>query len=258
MNSSYIKTGKCIWCGRQEPEVTFHTAPHIVPRSLGGKEIGFDVCDDCNHAFGSSPKAGMPSIDLAFKEIFNAFKIFGGELNTNTHKKYPSVFFNYWHSKHIIKINRNFDSTKITKQFKRGLYEVFLQKYHYVTGNGNHPMFQSIRDFARYGIGDLHVFYAFNNILLSPKDKSFLKILMNDKIIEEMMESGIYFFWMTGHIFFLEILPLAFKTKGSAYLQNKADTILFPALGDEQIIELTDVMQTDFLMQRFNNKLMDY
>jgi len=221
---------------------------------LGGSEIGYDVCDECNHAFGSAPKVGMPSIDLAFKEIFDAFKTFGGKLSINTHNNYHSVFFNYWHSKHLIKIKRNFDSTKITKQFKRGLYEVFLQKYHYVTGNGNHPMFQSVRDFARYGIGNLHVFYAFNNILFRPKEEYFLEVLMNDKIIEDMMESGVYFFWMAGHVFFLEIFPLAFRTKGLAYLRKEANTILIPALGDEQIIELTDVMQTDFFMQRFHAK----
>lgn len=45
----YIKTGKCIWCGKEEPEATFYTEPHILPHSLGGLEIGFDICDECNH-----------------------------------------------------------------------------------------------------------------------------------------------------------------------------------------------------------------
>ena len=64
----YVNTGKCIWCGRAEPEVTFLTEPHVLPRRLGGKEIGFDVCDECNHYFGTAQK-GRPAIDVAFKEI---------------------------------------------------------------------------------------------------------------------------------------------------------------------------------------------
>lgn len=31
----YVKTGKCIWCGKEMPEVRFTDAPHIVPHNLG-------------------------------------------------------------------------------------------------------------------------------------------------------------------------------------------------------------------------------
>ena len=51
----YKETAKCIWCGQMEPKVSFATAPHILPRRLGGTEIGFDVCDECNHYFGTAP-----------------------------------------------------------------------------------------------------------------------------------------------------------------------------------------------------------
>ncbi len=51
----YINTGKCIWCGRTESDgATFYDKPHIVPHGLGGQEIGVDVCDDCNHYFGTA------------------------------------------------------------------------------------------------------------------------------------------------------------------------------------------------------------
>ena len=50
--TKYKKTGKCIWCGKEEPEVSFNTVPHILPRALGGPEVGFDVCDECNHYLG--------------------------------------------------------------------------------------------------------------------------------------------------------------------------------------------------------------
>ena len=111
----YINTGKCVWCGRTEADgATFYDKPHIVPHGLGGQEIGVDVCDDCNHYFGTAPRAGMPPIDLAFKEIFNAFMTFGHNLDENTYKHFRSVFFEYRHSKHAIRIKSNFNSHNIT------------------------------------------------------------------------------------------------------------------------------------------------
>lgn len=249
----YIKTGKCIWCGKQEPEVFFDAAPHIVPHNLGSADIGFDVCNDCNHYFGKATR-GVPSCDLAFKEIFNAFWVFGNHLDENTYKRFSSVFFSYFHSKHTIRIKRNFDSRAITRQFKRSLYEVFLQKYHQVTGNGNHPMFEMVRQFARYNIGFPHVFYVFNNIILCPAEEQRLEIPMNDNVIDEMMESGLYCFWMGSQLFYIEVLPMAFEANGYNYLRKQAQTVLIPAHGNERIFEFTDVMQLDFFMQRFNSK----
>lgn len=87
----YIKTGKCIWCGKEEPEATFYTEPHILPHSLGGLEIGFDICDECNHYFGTATK-GKPSIDLVYKEIMNAYRVFGNNLNRESYKNLIQYF----------------------------------------------------------------------------------------------------------------------------------------------------------------------
>lgn len=251
MSKVYTCTGKCIWCGKSFPDVNFETEAHIIPRSLGGVEIGFDVCDDCNHEFGTAKKA-VPSIDLCFKEIFNAFKIFSTSLNENTYKKISSVFFTYRHKDRLIRINKNFNLQIVTKQFKRGLYEMFLQKYHYETQNGNHPMFDMVRNYARYGLGTPHVYYAYNNILLMKAEKDQLELLFSDKILDDMMNSGIYFFWLLGHFFYLEVLPTAFNKNGANFLRQEAEKVLIPARGDEVIFEFDDVMQLDFLMQRFN------
>ena len=75
MKKEYINTGKCIWCGKEKPDVSFHTAPHIVPKCLGGAEIETDVCDECNHAFGTAVQ-GSPSIDAMFREVFEAYRFF--------------------------------------------------------------------------------------------------------------------------------------------------------------------------------------
>lgn len=67
MSNSHINTGKCIWCGRTTEEARFTSDAHILPHSLGGSEIGTDVCDDCNHYFGTATR-GVPNVNLAFKE----------------------------------------------------------------------------------------------------------------------------------------------------------------------------------------------
>ena len=248
----YIKTGQCIWCGKKEPDVSFYTEPHILPRSLGGIEIGYDICDDCNHYFGTATQ-GKPNIDLVYKEIFNAFRVFGNNLNSKSYEKLKSIFFTYKHSENKIRIKNNFKSSVITRQFKRSLYNVFLQKYHTYTGNGNHPMFDMVRKFARFDIGNPKVYYAFNNVLLVPSDIESPRIIMSEKLIEEMMMSGIYPFWCIGHWFYLEVFPTAFQINGTKYLKTQAQHILLPAKGNEMICEMKDIMDIDFLMERFNS-----
>ncbi len=65
MKRTFVNTGKCIWCGRSVPEVTFYSEPHILPHSLGGDEIGVDVSDDCNHYFGKATR-GIPIVNLRY------------------------------------------------------------------------------------------------------------------------------------------------------------------------------------------------
>lgn len=254
MQREYTHTGKCIWCGREKPEATFNTRPHVFPHSLGSEEIGFDVCDDCNHYFGKAPKAGVPSIDMSFKEIFGSYRFFLSHLDENSYKKFRSAFFTYHHSIRTIRIKSSFNEFTITRQFKRSLYEMFLQKYHIKTQNANHPMFDAVRRYARYDIGNLRVFYAFNNIVLVEKDTEHPHLSMSDKVISDMMESGVYSFWMFGQLFYLEVFSVAFNAKGQSFLQAEAQKVLLPAVGNERILELQNIMQADFFLQRFNNE----
>ncbi|MCK9157022.1 MAG: HNH endonuclease [Paludibacteraceae bacterium] len=250
----YKKTGKCIWCGKTEPEVSFKTAPHILPRKLGGCEIGLDVCDDCNHFFGTAEK-NKPNIDLVFKEIFGSFRFFSDNLNEHSYEKYSSVYFNYLHSKQCIKIKSLFCSSIITRQFKRALYNVFFQKYHFVTGNANNPMFDMVRDFARYNIGSPLVFYSFNNLKLTPGQEEMNNphLPITNEIIDDMMKYGVFAFFFMGEIFYLEIFPDVFQIKGMDFLQKQAQRFLVSVKGNERIFEFTDVMQLDFFMMRFRD-----
>lgn len=67
-----------------------------------------------------------PNVDLVFKEIFQATRFVSGELNSESWRKFHSVFFKYEHKQQTFVIKRNFNERIITRQFKRALYEVFL------------------------------------------------------------------------------------------------------------------------------------
>lgn len=255
--TKYKKTGKCIWCGKEEPNVSFNTAPHILPHALGGQEVGFDVCDKCNHDFGTAPKGkyGVPSVDHAFKEIFGAIRFFTGNLNSESYKHFKSQVFSYYHKARKVKINNRFNSKAYTRQFKRGLYEVFLQKYHQVTCDANNPKFDVVRDFALKDLGNPHVYYAFNNVILAP-DKEYMdhpSLIMSEKIINDMNTFGYFHFWIMGHSFYLKVFPTLTNVYGHIYLQNEANTFLINSKGNESIYEFDDISQIDFFMQRFNS-----
>lgn len=81
---------------------------------------------------------------------------------------------------------------------------VFLQKYHKVTGKGNNQIFDCVRQYARYNYGDLRVYYAFNDIILTEKEQDRPHLGMSDKLIDDMREYGVYHFWLLGHSFYLE------------------------------------------------------
>lgn len=194
---NYISTGKCIWCGRTIADgASFHNIPHVFPHALGGEDTCTDVCDECNHYFGTTKVHGVPSIDLTFKEIFNAYRFFFQNLNENSYKKLRSTFFSYHHSTHSIKIRQNFRNDVLCRQLKRGLYECFLQKYHQVTGDGNNLIFDSVRQYARYNYGELRVYYAFNDIILAEKEQDRPHLGMSDILLDAMREYGVYHFWL--------------------------------------------------------------
>lgn len=132
----YVHTGECIWCKRKKPYVTFFTAPHIVPKSLGGTEIGFDICDDCNKYFGKCTSENKAiSIDLAFKEVFNACI---NSLGDGAEKlmPYSSALFHYNRAEDKIKLNAHSHSLILlnnsnvlsTKYFYKNTIKLSLMK----------------------------------------------------------------------------------------------------------------------------------
>lgn len=252
-SKQYIHTGECIWCKRSHPNVTFYTAPHIVPQSLGANEIGIDVCDDCNHFFGSASKT-TPNTNLVFKEVFNASKSSLGE-RPKSKVKYSSAYFHYDLTTGQIKLKKTFSVSVFTKQFKRALYEAFLQKYHNTYPNENLDKFEAVRKFARYGIGDLHVYYIHNKIIFHSTDSiEDVTLHMSDALKQEIQETGYYTFFFAGQILFLEVLPLTATVGGYKALWKVVEPLMLKIDGSEHLYELIDIRHFDMFYNRLSQK----
>lgn len=251
-DNKYINKGFCIWCQKSRPEVSFNNEPHIIPHALDCDDIGLDICDSCNHYFGTAAK-GECNTNLVLFEVFKTFGLFTSNRDENSWKYYRSAYFKYEHKKNLITLKQPFRLQSLTKQFKRSLYEVFLQKYHKETGCGLDKEMDDVRNFARYGIGNLSVHYAVNKIFLGAQDKTVFSLGK----LEEVKNYGYYTFWFMSQIFFLEIIPGRAMLMKDIFLNEYAQRYIINIDGDQGIIELKDIRQLDFFMQRWSKKNID-
>lgn len=252
MKTPYSKTGKCIWCGRTSPEATFDTAPHIIPKAVGGKEIGFDVCDECNHFFGSHQN-DFYSTNVVLKEMYLASSAFHVK-GVAKKRRFSSAFFHFNVDTLQVKEKRHINMRILTNSFKRALYEMFLQKYHSQFLDGNSIKFNYVRNYARYDIGNLKVYYVFNHIVLREMTPYTVFMEFSEHAIKDLFEFGYYSFFFAGHMLIMEIFPfLASPKRKMLYLQNQANTSIITIKGDERLFELTDIRQMDPFYLRFNN-----
>lgn len=253
MKKNYTYTGKCIWCGKRYPEVTFNTAPHIIPKAVGGKEIGLDICDDCNHYFGTHSR-DFYSTNVVIKEMYlasSAFHIKG----VAKKKRFSSAFFHFNTDNYRVKEKIHIKMSVLTSSFKRALYEMFLQKYHAVFHDGNTAKFNYIRKYARYNVGNPKVYYVFNHIVLREREPFYVNMPFTESLLKDLYEFGYYSFWFAGHYLIMEIFPfLASPKRKLIYLQNQANSSIIRVRGDERMFELTDIAQMDPFYLRFNGR----
>ncbi len=216
MRKEYIKAGRCIFCGRGTEEATFYTKPHTTPHSLGSSRIGFDVCDECNHFFGSPDRSMRPyiAVETSVKEIFGLIR-FLLQLNRKGHDgdMLKSVYFNFWRSRNTLSIKPSFRNPSFrrvfVRQFKRGMYELFLQEYHRATGNGLDPKFDKVRKYARYGVGDIPLWHLQPQILLVEDDLSEPRLHFTEADLLQIVTYGFYSMYLWGFWFYLEVTPRA-------------------------------------------------
>lgn len=203
----------CIWCLKNETETLFENEAHTVPQSLGGKNICENVCDKCNHFFGSSEP---PSIEVVLKEAFNISRALLLHSINETGKnktlvKPTSQFFKIDLSNRHLEIKHQFKLTKgfqknLCNKFKKGLYKIFLEERERKKGDGHDKKYDFIREYARYGIGDYPIYYFEKRIWMAAMPDDWIKHpqLFFDKKEQYaylVQEPGFFEFEFLGHVF---------------------------------------------------------
>lgn len=115
----------------------------------------------------------------------------------------------------------------------------------------------NVPNYARWNKGNLRVYYVYNKVILTSTGKDALFLPMSDGAISDIDDYGFFPFWFMGHYFLLEIIPSKAQLADFLYLQKNANQLIIPATGEERLMELTDIRQVDFFMERFGKKHID-
>lgn len=131
---------------------------------------------------------------------------------------------------------------------------MFLQEYHRQTKDGLNPQFDAIRRFARYNEGNLPVWHLqFNpgmDIHFSTDESKGLEIPMNDKVIADIRDYGMFPLLIRGFWFYLAVTPKA-NEMWMQYLYQETKELTSGAIF-RGVEWLEDIHQVDFTLRRFN------
>lgn len=258
----YIEKGQCIWCLKSEPEVSFYKKPHTISRQLGATQIGFDICDNCNYFFGTIDKMQKypMSVEIAFKEIMNIMRLLlSNKLNETTYKSFKSIYFSYHHSVSTIRIKSTFKLrpyfiSSLTRQFKKGMYEVFMQEYHRETKNGLDERFNSIRRFVREDIGDLPLYFLDNNgVHFVEENIDNISFAFNENILSQINDFGFYTMLIYSNVFFLEVTPRSQFTR-EIFLKKESRRFIGSGFIYSQLKQMHYITDIDFTLRKLYGK----
>ncbi|HEV7332707.1 MAG TPA: HNH endonuclease [Flavisolibacter sp.] len=242
----------CIWCLKKEGNVSFARLAHIFPQSLEGKRICTNVCDACNAYFGSK-QPNMPSVEIALKEPLNISRLYlQSQLNKNGKlPRFKSEYFDYNLTKQVIKPKFKYRlisefQKMFTKQFKRGIYKIFLEERSESVGDAFDSKFNFIREFARYGIGDYPVFYCRPHIpvvFLSNEDLNDPVIRFTEHSDEVMKRYGFYSYYFVTHTLAFPVINHYEITleQYAHYLLHSEDAIY------NKMVPLNEIADIDFI-----------
>jgi hypothetical protein len=200
----------CIWCTRKEPFVTFYKKAHTFPKSLGGESICENVCDSCNHFFGS-PNNQSPAIEVVLKEVLNMSKylLLNQVKEIPKNKRYKSEYFNLNWEKKTITLKPRYQlykgyQEKLGRLFRKGIYKVFLEERENQRNDAKESKFDFIREFARYDLGDYPIYYfkpKFNAVFFSSIDTNSPMIRFTQHSDEIDKQYKIFEYMIMGHYF---------------------------------------------------------
>lgn len=211
----------CIWCKKNENEASFFKQAHTIPKSLGGKNICENVCDECNHYFGAT-EPDKPALEVVFKEMVNISKylLLGTANKVPKNQRFKSTFFNVNWKTYVIRLKPKYSLKKgyqmeLGRRFRRSMYKVFLEERERIKGDGLSDKFNFIREFSRLDKGDYPIFiqipklpavFFSDKALLNPE----IKYTKSVDQIEEVYK--IHTFPLMGHNFIIPLHP-EFKKK---------------------------------------------
>ncbi|WP_207430196.1 hypothetical protein [Sabulibacter ruber] len=202
----------------KEKGKTFKNQPHTISRKIGNTPVGFDICDECNTYFGTIGRTDLFTVspEVALIETYGVLQFLSNAV-LDSSLKLKSRFFQYHLSTSAVQPKGDYELKpkflkNFTRQFKRGIYEVFLQEYHRCTQNGLDQRFDHIRSFARADLGDLPLYF------LEEKDAPQMEaadttssLSFPENALLLLDEFGFYSLRLMGRVFFLEVTP---KAKG--------------------------------------------
>ena len=254
---------KCLWCQRNEKETYFETKAHTIPKSLGGKFINPNICDECNSYFGSRKNIDRIAVEEILKETFSITRRRIQEStklikSTKKLNRFKSRYFEIRERngkpklkiKQSFRLKRGFQS-KICRYFKRGIYKLYLEELNRQKSIGFEEQYHFIREFARYNLGNYPIFYferRFGAILLLNHEGDSPKLIF-DRMNYLVSDYGFTEIEFLGHVFGFPIRRL-YELEIEKYLKKSIDKKkkLFKRV--KEIKYLTDV---DLMFSVMNN-----
>lgn len=250
----------CVWCLKSSIEVPFKRKAHVFPISLGGTAICENVCDNCNNYFGAKQNLSTPSVEIALKEPLNISKYYLLSQFKNSPKlsKFKSEYFDYDFIKQILKPKFKYrylaDFQKnFVKQFKRGIYKVFLEQRSIDCSDAFDDKFNFIREFARYGVGDFPVFYCRpkEKLIFVSDDVRIPQIRFTESIEEIINQYGFYAYWFFSHYLVIPTISNYEITKDNYFKYLFKTQIKLSAI--DRIIEIKEMPDLDFTYSFMND-----
>lgn len=198
------------------------------------------------------------SIDKVLKEFFNVHKfLLINKKDSNSWKKFKSQFFNYYHSSKTLKLNIDYRrnatyAIQLTRKFKRGIYNIFLQEYHRNTKNELDSKFNRIREFVRHNNGELPLYYlkSNNGVRISKDLKLSHELPFNENRLDIIDKYGFYHLSMTGLNFYIEATA---KAKSNFdYIIKDSNNQIGSGFVFKELIELKKLNEIDFTLRNWN------
>lgn len=250
---------KCIWCSKDENNVSFLKLAHTFPQSLGGKNICDNVCDICNKYFGDKERT-YPAVEIALKEVLNLSRyLLVDKTNEKLKGRFKSEYFDYRPKSGTLKFKMKYQlrenfQLEFARRFRRGVYKVFLEERERQKKDAHDPRFDFIRAFARYDFNDYPVFYLkpkFKILLFAMPDLINPQIRFTDYSEEIDKEYRFYSYGFLGHNLVLPTTNVLLNDRLKIYKDFliKDDSPL-----GKELIEINYIENLDFRFHFMNER----